>query len=200
MTALIGQILTGAAVVTSLVASAPARAQEIEVFKSQSCSCCGLWIDHLKRHGLTPAPKNATVGELARIKAAAGLKPELQSCHTGKIAGYVIEGHVPAADIKRLLADKPDAIGLTVHADRLPRHGSGRPPRALRGAARQTRRHDRSLRPVLRVRSFRRSPTWRNEPRSSVGKQEVPTCDQGRPSSGPPSSSTKYAFVEHEPG
>jgi hypothetical protein len=114
MTALIRQILTGAAVVTSLVASAPARAQEIEVFKSQSCSCCGLWIDHLKRHGLTPAPKNATVGELARIKAAAGLKPELQSCHTGKIAGYVIEGHVPAADIKRLLADKPDAIGLTV--------------------------------------------------------------------------------------
>jgi hypothetical protein len=114
MTALVRQFLTGVAVITSLVASAPAWAQDIEVFKSQSCSCCGLWIDHLKSHGFNPAPKNAALGELARIKAAAGLKPELQSCHTGKVEGYVIEGHVPAADIKRLLTDKPDAIGLTV--------------------------------------------------------------------------------------
>ncbi|HXV30130.1 MAG TPA: DUF411 domain-containing protein [Sinorhizobium sp.] len=100
--------------ITSLVVGAAARAEEIEVFKSKGCSCCGLWIDHLKRHAFTPAPKNAAPGELARIKAAAGLMPELQSCHTGKVAGYVIEGHVPAADIKRLLAEKPDAIGLTV--------------------------------------------------------------------------------------
>lgn len=53
-------------------------------------------------------------GQLAKLKADAGLAPDLQSCHTAKIGGYVVEGHVPASDIQRLLAEKPDAVGLTV--------------------------------------------------------------------------------------
>ena len=91
-----------------------AEAQTIEVFKSESCGCCGLWVEHLQRNGFTPKPRNVALGELARIRLKAGLKPEIQSCHTGMVGGYVIEGHVPADDIKRLLAEKPDAIGLSV--------------------------------------------------------------------------------------
>ena len=91
-----------------------AEAQTIEVFKSESCGCCGLWVEHLQRNGFTPKPRNVALGELARIRSKSGLKPEFQSCHTGMVGGYVIEGHVPASDVKRLLAEKPDAIGLSV--------------------------------------------------------------------------------------
>lgn len=92
----------------------PVSAQTMDVVKSESCGCCGLWLRHIEAHGFKPTARNVALGELARIKARAGLKPDLQSCHTGQIEGYVIEGHVPAQDIKRLLAEKPDAIGLTV--------------------------------------------------------------------------------------
>jgi hypothetical protein len=107
-------VLLTTAIVFGFQPSAVALAQEIEVFKSESCGCCGLWIEHIREHGFTVVPKDKALGELARIKMAAGLKPEIQSCHTGKVEGYVIEGHVPADDIRRLLAEKPDAIGLSV--------------------------------------------------------------------------------------
>jgi len=104
-----------AAALSLSAAVVPARAEQVEVFKTASCGCCGLWIDHLKKNGFTVAPKDLAHGALARLKIQAGLtKPELQSCHTAKVGGYVVEGHVPAADVKRLLAEKPDAIGLTV--------------------------------------------------------------------------------------
>lgn len=86
----------------------------IEVWKSPSCGCCNGWIKHLKQAGYAVTANNTAAGILAKIKRDAGLKPDLQSCHTGKIAGYVIEGHVPAEDVARLLEEKPDAIGLTV--------------------------------------------------------------------------------------
>jgi hypothetical protein len=97
-----------------LVGSAPAAAQTVEVWKSPSCSCCSAWVGHLAENGFGVQAKDVANGELARIKAKAGIKPEQQSCHTGKVGGYVIEGHVPAEDIRRLLSEKPDGIGLTV--------------------------------------------------------------------------------------
>jgi hypothetical protein len=100
--------------VASLVFVAGASAQSIDVWKSASCGCCALWVKHLEQHGYTPKPRDVAAGQLARIKADARLPADVQSCHTAKVGGYVIEGHVPAEDIKRLLLEKPDAIGLAV--------------------------------------------------------------------------------------
>ena len=89
-----------------------AVARTITVYKDPSCGCCGAWVDHLKKAGF-----NATVDDaqdIAAIKAKYGVPDDLTSCHTGVIAGYAIEGHVPAADIERLLKEKPKGAGIAV--------------------------------------------------------------------------------------
>lgn len=91
-----------------------ASEQTMEVWKSATCGCCAAWIAHIEQNGFSAKAQDVAPGQLARIKADAGLSPDLQSCHTAKIGGYIVEGHVPAPDIRRLLAEKPDAIGLTV--------------------------------------------------------------------------------------
>lgn len=91
--------------------SAPAAArQEVEVWKSPSCGCCGGWIDHMRAAGFTV--KVHEVDDVQPVKTANGVPDALGSCHTATAGGYVIEGHVPAQDVVRLLADKPDAKGL----------------------------------------------------------------------------------------
>jgi hypothetical protein len=102
------------ALALSLGGGAAAVADTIEVWKTATCGCCASWVEHLAQNGFSPKAANVAAGQLAGIKAQAGLPPQHQSCHTAKVGGYVIEGHVPAADIKRLLADKPDAVGLAV--------------------------------------------------------------------------------------
>jgi hypothetical protein len=89
-------------------------AQTLDVWKTASCGCCSAWIAHIEQNGFSAKARDVAAGQLARLKAEAGLPPELQSCHTARIDGYVIEGHVPAADIRRLLSERPDAVGLTV--------------------------------------------------------------------------------------
>ncbi len=84
----------------------------VEVYRSASCGCCKKWIEHLRSHGFTI--EDHTTEQMASIKAEAGVPQQLASCHTAKVGGYVIEGHVPADDIKRLLAAKPDIDGLSV--------------------------------------------------------------------------------------
>jgi hypothetical protein len=86
----------------------------IEVWKSTTCECCGNWVKHLEANGFTVKVNDASPSMLDRLKKEAGIGDKLASCHTAKINGYVIEGHVPASDIQRLVAEKPDAIGLTV--------------------------------------------------------------------------------------
>lgn len=86
----------------------------IEVWKSPTCGCCGKWVKHLEANGFTVKVNNTTSSMLQRFKRQAGIEKEIASCHTAKIGGYVIEGHVSAADIKRLVDEHPDAIGLTV--------------------------------------------------------------------------------------
>ena len=89
-------------------------APHIKVYKSEGCGCCEAWIDHLKSNGFSVEAKN--VPSPADYREAGGIPKELGSCHTGLIQGYAIEGHVPAADIKRLLKDRPVAKGLAVPA------------------------------------------------------------------------------------
>jgi hypothetical protein len=89
-------------------------APSIEVWKSATCSCCGNWVKHLEANGFAVKVNATDSSMLDRIKRQAGIGETYGSCHTAKIDGYVIEGHVPATDIKRLLDERPDATGLSV--------------------------------------------------------------------------------------
>ncbi len=92
-----------------------ARAQALPpmvVFRDPTCGCCHKWVEHLVSNGFAVTVNDAPV--MKAVKARLGVPPELASCHTGEIGGYVIEGHVPAVAIKRLLAEKPAARGLAV--------------------------------------------------------------------------------------
>lgn len=82
------------------------------VHKSPSCGCCGLWVDHLKSAGFPVQVQDSE--DVVPVKHRLGVPSGKGSCHTAEIAGYFIEGHVPVGDIKRLLAEKPDAKGLVL--------------------------------------------------------------------------------------
>ena len=101
-----------AAIVWVGLSSQPAQAVDVTVHKSPSCGCCGAWVDHLRASGFTVAVND--VEDLHPIKQRLGVPGQLHSCHTAEAGGYTIEGHVPAADIRRLLAEKPAARGLAV--------------------------------------------------------------------------------------
>lgn len=86
--------------------------QEMTVYRSPSCGCCSIWIEHAKKHGFKIT--DIKTDNMAAIKQQYHISPDLESCHTAIIDGYVMEGHIPADDIKRFLKQKPDAIGLSV--------------------------------------------------------------------------------------
>ena len=101
----------------ALLSASPAFAvmeSSVEVWKSATCKCCGNWVKHLEANGFAVKVNAAGPTTLDQIKRQAGIGEDLASCHTAKIGGYVIEGHVPATDIKRLIAERPDGLGLTV--------------------------------------------------------------------------------------
>lgn len=82
----------------------------ISVFKSPTCGCCVKWVDHLRASGFAPTSTN--VADMAPVKTKHRVPKSAESCHTAIVGGYVIEGHVPAADIRRLLKEKPAVVGL----------------------------------------------------------------------------------------
>jgi hypothetical protein len=101
--------------VTAAAAVLPAKAAglpQVEVFKNPDCGCCTAWADHLKAAGFPV--KITAVDDTSVIRKRHGIPENLGSCHTAVVAGYAIEGHVPAADVKRLLALKPAVAGLSV--------------------------------------------------------------------------------------
>ena len=84
----------------------------ISVWKSASCGCCPRWVDYLQDEGFEVTAHN--VDDVVSIKRKLGMTdPALYSCHTAKVGGYLIEGHVPASDIRRLLNERPKLMGLT---------------------------------------------------------------------------------------
>ena len=85
---------------------------EIVVNKSPTCSCCVKWVDHLRAEGFVA--KVVDTDDLGSVKQSLKVPREHSSCHTAVVDGYFIEGHVPAADIRKLLAERPDARGLAV--------------------------------------------------------------------------------------
>ncbi|MCC6594490.1 MAG: DUF411 domain-containing protein [Xanthomonadales bacterium] len=82
------------------------------VHKTPSCGCCGLWVEHMRQAGFTVEVRDTD--DLAPIKAGLGVPYGKGSCHTAEIDGYVIEGHVPAEDVRRLLTERPKARGLVL--------------------------------------------------------------------------------------
>jgi hypothetical protein len=94
----------------SLASGAPA----IHVLKDPNCGCCSAWIEILEREGFVVTTEASLGTLLMRYKMDNGIPREMISCHTGSVEGYMIEGHVPPADIRRLLAERPDAVGLAV--------------------------------------------------------------------------------------
>jgi len=100
-----------ASTLVSTVFAAPTLPQ-VEVFKSPYCGCCGAWVAHMKAAGFDVKVTQVTDTTAARKRL--GLSDAFGSCHTATVAGYVLEGHVPAAEVKRLLASKPPALGLAV--------------------------------------------------------------------------------------
>ena len=107
ITVLLTLFALGAAV--NLPASA---ADAVDVYKSPYCGCCEKWVEHLQQAGF--AVRTHDVNDVPAARQRLGMPERLGSCHTAKVAGYVVEGHVPAADIQRLLKEKPKAIGLAV--------------------------------------------------------------------------------------
>lgn len=91
--------------------TALAQAATVEVWKDPNCGCCHLWVEHLQAQGFKVQVRD--VGNTAARKRL-GMPEKLGSCHTATVGGYVIEGHVPAADIRRLLKERPVALGLSV--------------------------------------------------------------------------------------
>lgn len=86
----------------------------LEMMTTSGCSCCHAWAKHLRDAGYSVTIKDLAMGQLMRQKLDAGVPATLAACHTGKIEGYVIEGHVPVREIRRLLAERPEAVGLAV--------------------------------------------------------------------------------------
>lgn len=96
-----------------MACASAATAATLDVVKTPTCGCCSVWIERMKAAGFTVKARD--VDDTGQVAKAAGVPDRLRSCHTAKIGGYVIEGHVPDADIRRLLAQKPKgAVGLSV--------------------------------------------------------------------------------------
>lgn len=101
-----------AAAVVMIVAARPAPRIEVVVYKSASCGCCTKWVDYLRKQGYTVVTHDTD--DVSAMKAEVGVTDAMSSCHTAIVDGYVIEGHVPAADIQRLLKERPRIVGLSV--------------------------------------------------------------------------------------
>ena len=110
------RLFLGSAGALTALAALPALAvspsNEVQVYKSPSCGCCGAWVDHMRAAGFTV--RVTDVDDTSAARARLGMPDRFGSCHTATVGGYVLEGHVPAAEVKRLLATKPTAIGLSV--------------------------------------------------------------------------------------
>lgn len=112
---MIGATAAGAAVSALLPGSADAHAvpQVLTVYKDPNCGCCAKWISHIKAAGLAPVVKDRN--DMDALKDSLGIPKALRSCHTAVYGALIVEGHVPAADVKRLFASAPKGVlGIAV--------------------------------------------------------------------------------------
>jgi hypothetical protein len=108
----VGTIAVALVLVGSLMIRTGDVVAQITVYKTPTCGCCGTWIERMEDEGFEV--RAVDVNNMAEIKAANGIHSGLASCHTALVDGYVVEGHVPADAIKRLLRERPEVAGLAV--------------------------------------------------------------------------------------
>lgn len=106
-----GQAARDASIIAS-ASAASAQQSQMTVYKSATCGCCKVWVEHMSKHGFSA--KVNDIDDLGAIKQRVGVPYGMGSCHTAEVGGYFVEGHVPAEQVLRLLKEKPDAKGLTV--------------------------------------------------------------------------------------
>jgi len=106
--------ISAAIALTLFAGSALAQQTVIDVKKTATCGCCSAWVDRMKQSGFQVKPENVAMGQLMRFKLSNGIKSKHAACHTARVGGYTIEGHVPVREINRLLKERPDAVGLAV--------------------------------------------------------------------------------------
>ena len=157
-----------------LLLAVPAHAADVlKVIKSPTCHCCTRWVEHMQENGFAVEAQNMGNEQIMQEKLKLGLTPKLASCHTGQIAGYVIEGHVPAREVKRLLAERPDAhrAQRAGYAGRLARHGDRRPLGPVRRAAGEARRLDGGVRELQGRRAIVRQTRNSSGERAATDKK-----------------------------
>ncbi len=110
--ALAAAVALGAAANRAAPVTAAEASSTITVYKSPSCGCCQLWVDYLKANGFEV--KTIDMDDLSEIKSASGVPRAIQTCHTAVVGGYVIEGHVPADAITKMLKEQPKIAGIGV--------------------------------------------------------------------------------------
>jgi hypothetical protein len=92
----------------------PAAGPSVDVFKSPTCGCCSKWVEHMRKAGFTVHVTDMPDPELQKIKARYGVPESAHSCHTARVQGFTVEGHVPPSEVKRLLKEKPAVKGIAV--------------------------------------------------------------------------------------
>ena len=105
-------LLTFPGVLLGLISKVHGQTHEITVYKTTTCSCCAVWVRHLRENKFTV--RVIEVDSTAEYQKKNGVTATLRSCHTATVAGYTIEGHVPASEVQRMLKEKPKARGLAV--------------------------------------------------------------------------------------
>jgi hypothetical protein len=98
----------------TVAAQTSKSAPSMEVYKSPTCGCCSKWVDHVRAGGITVKVSEMSDEELATLKEKHGIPRTAQSCHTGLVGGYVVEGHVPVSEVHRLLKERPAVAGIAV--------------------------------------------------------------------------------------
>lgn len=104
--------LASLATLAVLACAGPLRAAELTVHKSPYCGCCTKWIEHVRAHGF--AVRVVEMDDVSPVARGLGVPDRFRACHSAQVAGYFVEGHVPAADIARLLSERPEAAGIAV--------------------------------------------------------------------------------------
>jgi len=98
----------------AVVIAAQRPAPTMEVFKSPTCGCCAKWVEHARGGGFTVKVTDLADADLDALKEKHGIPRTAQSCHTGLVGGYVVEGHVPVTEVQRLLKERPAVAGIAV--------------------------------------------------------------------------------------
>lgn len=90
----------------------PTQSAAIRVYKTPTCGCCGAWVQHLRDNNFSVEVED--MDDVTPVARKLGVPDELRSCHTAEVAGYFVEGHVPASDVRKLIAERPVALGIAV--------------------------------------------------------------------------------------